>query len=186
MAEQRHNVLKDHAYDGIQEYDNPMPGWWVWGFILTIIFAFPYWAWYHMTDGHGIYAELEADMARAAELAPKLEEGREAMLAYLDDAAILERGAKVFAGTCAACHMVDGGGSVGPNLTDDRWKNVNAIEDLVGIVRDGVPGTAMVPNGPTMSQQDIVSVAAYSATLMGTTPAVAKDAEGDIVLSSWQ
>ena len=50
-----------------------MPGWWVWGFILTIIFAFPYWAWYHMTDGHGIYAELEAGWA--AVLGPAAVEG---------------------------------------------------------------------------------------------------------------
>ncbi len=83
MADHQENVLTDHAYDGIQEYDNPMPGWWVWGFILTVIFAFPYWAWFHMSDGHGIIAEFEADMARAEALAPRLDESKAAMLGYL-------------------------------------------------------------------------------------------------------
>lgn len=181
MADQRENVLTDHAYDGIQEYDNPMPGWWVWSFILTIIFAFPYWAYFHLSGDRGIYAQLEDDMDRAAELAPKLDESEEAMLGYLDDPEVLARGEKVFQGSCAACHTADGGGLIGPNLTDEYYKNAKGIEDFVWIVRDGVDGTTMVANANLLSQQDIVKVAAYAASLRGTTPASPKEPEGEVI-----
>jgi len=191
MADHQKNVLTDHAYDGIQEYDNPMPGWWVWGFILTIIFAFPYWAWFHLSEDRGIYAQLDEDMARAEALAPKLEETKEALLSYLDDDEIVARGEKVFGGVCSACHTPDGGGlnGLGPNLTDDRWKLISSIEQIVPLVRDGYKpesGAEMPAHSMTHSQQEIVSVSVYVATLLGTEPSNPKEPEGDIVLSSWQ
>jgi len=60
------DVILDHSYDGIQEYDNPLPGWWKAIFLASIAFALPYAAWYHFMDGNGIYDQYAADVAAQA------------------------------------------------------------------------------------------------------------------------
>ncbi|MDF1798627.1 MAG: cbb3-type cytochrome c oxidase N-terminal domain-containing protein [Planctomycetota bacterium] len=179
MADQPHDVLTDHAYDGIEEYDNPMPGWWVWSFILSIIFAFPYWAWYHFADGRGVYAEHEADMERAAQLAPKLDESKQAMLGYLDNPEILAAGQQLFVAKCASCHLADGGGLVGPNMCDDNYNNIRSIEDIITVVRTGIAEKGMPAHELLLRQQQIVQVSAFTASLRGTTPATAKEPLGE-------
>ena len=181
MSNNEENVILDHAYDGIQEYDNPMPGWWVWSFILTIVFAFPYWAWFHLSDGHSMIDEYNAEVARAELLAPKLDESEAAMLGYLDDPDVLARGAKTFKEICSVCHMPDGGGSVGPNMTDDSYIHIKGITDFMSVIRKGVPNKGMSAYEATLRQQEIVQVAAYMASLRGTTPANPKEAQGEVI-----
>ncbi len=187
MSDNQENVLTDHAYDGIQEYDNPMPGWWVWSFILTILFAVPYWAWFHLSEGHSIYDELAAAVVAAENSAPKLDESPEAMLGYLSDPEILAKGKAVFLGTgiCASCHVADGGGLVGPNLTDDSYIHVKQISDIMSVVRKGVIEKGMPAREGSLRQQEIVAVAAYVASMRGTTPASPKAAEGEVI-APWQ
>jgi len=187
MSDQQENVLTDHAYDGIQEYDNPMPGWWVWLFILTIIFAFPYWAWFHLSEGHGIYDELSAAISAAEDLAPKLDESKEAMLGYLANQDILTRGQAVFVARCASCHLADGGGLVGPNMCDDSYINVKEITDIPAVVRRGVILKGMPAREGLLRQQAIVQVSAFVASLRGTTPANPKPGgpQGEPI-SPWQ
>lgn len=181
MSDIQQDVLTDHAYDGIQEYDNPMPGWWVWSFIITIVFAFPYWAWYHLADGHSLKDEYAAQIAEAEALAPKLDESKEAMLGYLEDQDVLMRGAKTFSSICAACHFKDGGGLVGPNMTDDYYLHVRDITDFLTVIRNGVPEKGMASYEGTLRQQQIVQVAAYMASLRGTTPENPKEPQGEII-----
>jgi len=181
MSESQENVLTDHAYDGIQEYDNPMPGWWVWSFIITIAFAFPYWAWYHLADGHSLHDEYDASVVAAELLAPKLDESKEAMLGYLDNPDVLARGAERFAATCAACHFADGGGLVGPNMCDDNYIHIKEITDFMAVIRTGVLEKGMAPYEGILRQQEIVQVAAYMASLRGTKPSNPKEPQGDVI-----
>jgi len=121
--------LLDHSYDGIQEFDNPLPRWWVWIFWACIAFA----AFYGLVPGNplrgpGRMAEYRAAMAEAARLHPAAAEVSEAsLLAITKDAAALAAGKQVFVTTCAPCHRPDGGGLIGPNLTDDYWLHGGTI-----------------------------------------------------------
>jgi cytochrome c oxidase cbb3-type subunit 3 len=72
---------------------------------------------------------------------------------------------------------------VGPNLTDDQYLRINALVDFVPIIRDGIPEKGMTAgaiNG-LKTQADIIRMAAYVATLRGTTPATPKAAEGEVI-----
>lgn len=185
MPKSEENVILSHSYDGIQEYDNPMPGWWVWSFILTIVFAFPYWAWFHLKDGNSMIDEYNASVAAAELLAPKLDESEQAMLGYLNDPDVLERGAKTYKAICSVCHLPDGGGSVGPNMTDDAYLHIKTIGDFLPVIRKGVPSKGMSAYESILRQQQIVQVAAYMASIRGTVPSNPKPAQGEVI-APWQ
>ena len=182
MSTEPEDVLLDHAYDGIQEYDNPMPGWWVWAFIATIVFAPFYFFYYHMSgEDRGIYAELEDDLAAASSSGTQLAETNAALLGYLEDPEIMERGKAIFDTQCMPCHSPDGGGLVGPNLTDDYYKNIKRLGDIGGTVEDGVATTAMLGWRGRLHSNEIVMVSAYVASLRGTNVPGGLAPEGEVI-----
>src|SRR5210317_586533 len=127
MAE--HDRLKDHNYDGIQEYDNPMPGWWTWTFILTTVFGVVYVLGIHVFDFVNTYeddlaagqAELHAIQAAYAAENPVANFDEEAIMQYVGDPAQIEAGAGHYNTYCMVCHGDAGQGLIGPNLTDKYW-----------------------------------------------------------------
>ena len=180
---QEDNLL-DHNYDGIQEFDNPLPGWWKAIFWACILFAVPYTWWYHFADGNSVYDRYEADVA--AKIAREGGDGpvaadAAAILAAMNDPTRLALGKAKYGTICFACHAADGGGVIGlgPNMCDDSYKNITKLGDFVGVIVNGIPGTAMV--GQTLSPNEVVNVAAYMASLRGTTPANPKDPEGEVI-----
>jgi len=187
MSDQKHNEMLDHNYDGIQEYDNPLPTWWVWIFWATIVFSLVYFIYYHILAGPTIHDEYEKERAdwnsRMAELVPPV--ATEADLqAILADPAQLQSGAAVYSAKCAACHAPDGGGMVGlgPNFTDDYWKTGDgSLASIQDVVLKGVPGTAMVPLEQQLKPDELRQVVAYIKSLHGTTPANPKEPEGQLV-----
>jgi len=180
------NRLLDHNYDGIQEYDNPMPRWWVWLFWITIIFAEVYFIYYHLGPGptvHDEYAEEMADWdARLVDLAPKtLSEGD--LQAIFADPQRVAAGHEVFTAKCAACHQPDGGGvaGLGPNLCDNHWKNGDgSLSAIYKTVREGVTGTAMQAWDQLLKPEELQNVVAFARSLHGTTPANPKEPEGQL------
>jgi len=83
------------------------------------------------------------------------------------DAAVLENGRQTYAKFCAPCHRMDGGGLVGPNLTDDYWIHGGAFADNVKIIWDGVPAKGMITWKTVLKPDEIYSVASYIYTLRG-------------------
>jgi len=81
---------------------------------------------------------------------------------------------------CAACHLADGGGMVGPNLTDKYWINGGDMASIIKVINEGVPAKGMIPWAGQLSAEKIEQVAAYIYSLEGTTPATPKAAEGDM------
>ena len=142
--------LTDHNYDGIQEYDNPLPGWWTWLFIGSFLFAILYVVLFHMgAEGRSIhdqYTNHSADIfeLRFAEIGD-LEPDKETILHYMNDPEWLTVGKVVYTTHCVSCHGADGGGLVGPNLTEDHWKNVRKIEDIAA---SGFNLDVVNPNAP--------------------------------------
>ena len=176
--------LIEHEYDGIQEFDNPMPRWWVTTFWGTIIFSGLYLLNVGpIGAGAGRIAQYEADMAAWREAHPT-DQGTvdsEALLALAGDHEVLEEGKEIFARTCAACHGPDGGGVIGPNLTDNAWIHGGTIAEIHAVVSEGVLAKGMPAWGRQLTPAQVNAAVAYVWSLQGTTPANPKAAEGAVV-----
>ncbi len=169
--EQKQDVLLHHSYDGIQEYDNPLPGWWSALFFATFVFSIFYIMYYHSgVEGRTIHDEYSKDasavfeqrFAQIGELSPD----RETLLKYMNDPQWRMVGESVFKANCVSCHGPGGRGGVGPNLTDDFWKHVRTIEDIPRIISDGAANGAMPAWRNRLSHANqIVLTAAYVASL---------------------
>ncbi len=184
--EEEHDVMLDHDYDGIKELDNVLPPWWVNLFYLTIIFAFVYLVRFHVFNDYDQASEFETEMAIAkAEVekykltAPDLMNKEKVTL--LTDAAALAEGKSIFEAKCVACHKSDGGGSIGPNLTDNHWILGGGIKNVFNtIMEGGREGKGMVPWKTEIKPSDIQKVASYVLSLQGTNPKDGKTPEGDV------
>lgn len=176
--------LLEHSYDGIQEYDNPMPQWWVITFWITIAFAIIYYLnpW-NFGTGSGSVAEYEKDMAafRAAHPANTGGGDTRTLLAAAGRREDVAKGQRVWAARCAACHGADGGGLIGPNLTDDAWLHGETIGDIYATVNNGILAKGMPAWGKLLKPDEMEHVVAYVWTLQGTSPAKPKAAEGVVV-----
>lgn len=180
-------VMEDHEYDGIQEYDNNLPKWWVWKFVLTIIFSVLYMFWLHWGGtGQSLWEEYQAarQEAELQQLAQQKQEdslSEDQLLALVDQPTVMNSAEQTFIVNCSSCHANDGGGIVGPNLTDEYWIHGNKITDFVQIIREGVPEKGMVPWKGILTQEEIYNLAAYVESLKGTQPADPKKPEGELV-----
>ncbi|MEZ0314180.1 MAG: cbb3-type cytochrome c oxidase N-terminal domain-containing protein, partial [Myxococcota bacterium] len=163
----------EHVYDGIRELDNPMPTWWVASWFVTIVFSYFYVV--HMdNDGTGVLDEykvaVNAQAARDAAAALALGEVSESSLAVLaKDPATMAQARTRFVSTCAVCHGERGEGVIGPNLTDNYWKNCDG--DLVGVhhvIDVGVPTRGMPAWGKQLDPIELRKLAAFVGTLAGT------------------
>jgi len=180
-APQDDSRLIDHTYDGIQEFDNPLPRWWVYLFYATIVFSILY-----LLNipgigvGRGRLADYEAEVAawRAAHPQDAGAPSPEQLAAVAADEQALSAGRAVYATNCASCHRADGGGMIGPNLTDDYWLHGASLSDIHRTVVEGVVAKGMPNWGKLLRPTDVSSVTVYVASLRGTSPAGAKAPEG--------
>lgn len=177
--------LEDHEYDGIREYDNPTPGWWWLLFWLTFVYGVGYFLWYEVADKNaGIYdeyqAHVEQDIALSLAKLGKLEADPSTVLELMgqDDALLL--GQTIFTTNCASCHAKDGAGLVGPNLTDESYKNLTDLSGLIDVVENGAANGAMPAWKNRLLGNDLVLVTAYTAALRGKNLS-GKAAEGQAI-----
>lgn len=158
MAETR-----EHNFDGIEEYDNPLPRWWVQGFLLSILFALVYcilfpstWFWDGLL-GWSSQKRYEAQVASAPQV--RASPGA-ALTVDLSDPALVAAGKGIFAVRCAVCHGPRGEGKIGPSLVSGPWKYGGKPADVLATISGGRPG-GMPPWGKVLSSQEIQQVAAY-------------------------
>lgn len=184
--EEEGEIILDHNYDGIKELDNKLPPWWLYGFYVTIIFGVIYMARYHVFQGPDQVTEFET----------KMEEARIAVEAYkatakdLVDASTVETltedsdisaGKGLFVKSCAVCHLPNGGGLTGPNLTDEYWILGGGINNIFNTISEGGrAGKGMVPWKNTFSPNEIAQLGSYILSLQGTNPENGKDPEGEL------
>lgn len=185
--EKEADIMLDHNYDGIRELDNHLPPWWKWLFYLTIVFAGIYLLFYHVTDTLPLPTqEYQNEVALAQEQARKLQAANpvaaidETNVTVTTDALALADGKQTFLNNCASCHRKDGGGDIGPNLTDEYWKHGGDVKDIFKIVRHGVQGTNMIAWEGFISPEKMQNVASYILTLKGSNPENPKKPEGEI------
>jgi cytochrome c oxidase cbb3-type subunit 3 len=177
--------LLDHSYDGIREYDNPMPRWWLLTFAGTIIFSIIYlFNVGPVGNGEGRIADYDADVARFAALHPQptaADAPVDRLLALSGNQAALADGKQVYATNCAVCHRPDGGGLIGPNLADANWIHGGAVSDIYRTVVSGVLDKGMPPWGKTLKPEQVEAVVAYVASLKGSNPPNPKAPQGELV-----
>ena len=180
------DIILDHNYDGIHELDNVLPPWWVYMFYATMIFAFVYIVRFHVVKEYNQTQEFEMEVA-AANLA--IEEYKKTAKDLVDvntvvrltETSDLTNGKKIFESNCVACHMADGGGGIGPNLTDEYWILGGGIKNVFRTISEGGrDGKGMVSWKAILKPAEMAQVASYVLTFEGTTPANPKAAEGEL------
>lgn len=176
MSNETTNPLTDHAYDGIQEYDNPLPGWWKWMFVGSIVFSAFYLMYFHIgAPGRSIQEQYDAELAYNTRLQFKeigdLQPDEATILEYMQKESWVKIGQVVFKTHCVSCHGRDGEGKVGPNLTDEVYKNVRDLEGIANVISRGAANGAMPAWGTRLHPNEVVLVSAYVASLRGSLPA---------------
>jgi cytochrome c oxidase cbb3-type subunit 3 len=178
VSDKDQDALLSHDADGIREFDNALPRWWLYGFYFTIVFAFGYVINYHVLTtpvlGHRTLAEdYAAEMIAARAAYPCASRG--GAVAALTDASSLSKGAEIFNGTknlCHTCHRKDLGGVIGPNLTDARWLHGCTAAEMVNNVKSGFPPKGMLPfgSGQRLSDDEVLQVVSYVISKRGSNP----------------
>ncbi len=165
-----------HVWDeDLQEYNNPLPRWWLWLFYITIIFGLIYLALY---PGLGNYKGLlgwtekgqyEQEMAKAkAEYGPLFAKYEaQPIPALLGEPKALQIGQSLFLNYCASCHGSDAHGGPGfPNLADNDWLHGGTPEAIQKTILDGRTGV-MPPWGSVLGEAGVNEVANYVLSLSG-------------------
>lgn len=184
--EQEEEIILDHNYDGIKELDNSLPPWWVYMFYATIVFAVVYLVRFEVLDGDNQVTEYNKAVAEAKASLDKYKETATDLIdistvTLLTDAKDLKRGKAIFNLNCVACHIADGGGSIGPNLTDEYWILGGGIKNVFKTVSEGGrDGKGMVAWNKILKPADVAKVSSYILSLQGTTPANPKKPEGEL------
>ncbi len=169
------NALTDHAYDGIQEFDNPLPGWWKWMFVGSIVFSVFYAMYFHIgAPGRSVADQYDTALAANTRLQfseiGDLEPTADNILLYANKKSWVNVGQTIFKTNCVSCHGRYGEGKVGPNLTDDFFKNVRKVEDIARVIIKGAGNGAMPAWANRLHPNEVVLVSAYVSSLRGTQP----------------
>ncbi len=181
--EKEKDILLDHDYDGIKELDNRVPPWFSYLFYATIIFGIYYLLNFHVLKSGALQTEeYKQEMHFAALQKADLERSgalvNEQTVTLLSDADALSEGKTIFTANCIACHGPQGGGLIGPNLTDNYWLQGGGIKNIFTTIKYGVPAKGMISWQTQLDAKQIQAVASYVISLHGTNPANAKQPEG--------
>jgi len=184
--EQEGEIVLDHNYDGIKELDNTLPPWWVYMFYATIVFAVVYLVRYEVFGDTNQIQEYEIAVAQAkVDIAEYKRTAKDLVdvntVELLTEASDLSAGKAIFTANCIACHKADGGGGIGPNLTDRNWILGGGIKNVFNTISEGGrDGKGMVAWKTDLKPAEMAQVTSYVLSFEGTTPAEPKAAEGDI------
>ena len=174
--------VREHTFDGIREFDNRLPNWWLWTLYLTVIFSVGYWIHYH-TLGTGAlpmaaYHQDSAAMAEArAEEAARNPVTDEVLLEMSKSAGSVSAGEAIFTIHCVQCHQADLSGGLGPNLTDEWFLHGGMPTDIYATVAGGAPNGMQAWEG-IIGKTKVMQVVAYVMTQVGSNrPGKAHDAD---------
>jgi cytochrome c oxidase cbb3-type subunit III len=153
------NRLLGHAddNDGIDEYDNPLPDWWLGLFWLTIIWAVGYTLHYHVIADRSQEKALAAEIARAEARWPS----SAGTGPFVVTDALAEAGRPIYMTNCAACHGQDLEGGIGVALRDGEWLHGSEPDQVLRTVSEGVPAKGMPGWAPILGPERVRQVTAY-------------------------
>ncbi len=180
------DVLTTHEYDGIREFDNPMPGWWTWIFVATVVWSGVYVVGLQLAFIPDVEDDLRAEVAVQQKLAAAVQAAAppvtpEMLAGVVTDGSNIKKGESVFKMQCAACHGDKGQGLIGPNLTDRVWIHGYEPTDVYRVVDEGVPANGMPAWGSILPRSEVLAVVAFVESLRGTNVAGGKEPQGEIM-----
>jgi cytochrome c oxidase cbb3-type subunit 3 len=181
--------LKSSNYDGIREYDNDLPAWWLYLFYVTIVFGVVYTAYYELLGGPtqeqtltAQMADIEAIKAAAKANAPvAAEQSEEQLLALVSSEERIEEGEELYVSRCASCHGQQAQGLIGPNLTDDHWIHGGTLKEIKAVIENGVLAKGMLAWKGILSDEEILNSVAFIHSVKGSNPPNPKTPEGEKV-----
>jgi cytochrome c oxidase cbb3-type subunit 3 len=167
-----------HVWDeDLRELNNPLPRWWMWLFVITLVFSAVYLAFYPgLGASKGVLGwtsvgqfDAEQDKARAA-MAPVYAKFTSMTAEQLArDSTAMGIGGRLFLNNCAQCHGSDGRGSKGfPNLTDNDWLGAGTPEYIAKTITEGRVGMMPTMAAAVGSSEDVKNVANYVLSLSGS------------------
>ncbi len=179
------NADKHHVYDDIVEHDNKLPLWWQITLYGAILFGIVYWFGRRMesiqSPAEAYASDVAAERAAEAERARARGTIDDAMLSTIaKDPTTLAQGKEIFVTQCAACHKPDGGGNIGPNLTDSYWLHGNRPTDIYKDVTEGWPAKGMPTWGPVLGEARVEAVVAYVISIENTNVPGGKAPQGEL------
>lgn len=163
--------IRKHVFDGIQEYDQRLPNWWLYTLYGTIVFAIFYWFAYMIAGimpGDG--EEVDAAMARvaAAKMASSIDVSDDGKFWEMSrNPVFVEAGKQAYQANCIACHLASLRGksesptAIGPDLTDTAWIHGGSPKEIYGTASKGVITKGMPAWEPVLGQKKTVEVVAY-------------------------
>jgi len=183
-VEREQEILLSHDYDGIKELDNRIPPWFSALFYGTIIWGIIYLMVFHVFDSGSVQEkEYLAEVQQANfEKQILIKSGvfiNEETVTASNDPAVLNEGKEIYTKNCLACHGQDGGGLVGPNLTDEFWIHGGGIKNIFKVIKYGVPQKGMISWQTQLDPNKMKAVGSYILTFQGTKPANGKQPEGE-------
>lgn len=146
--------------DGIEEFDNPMPNWWLGLFYLTIVWAVAYVAYYHFIAHRSEVKVLAEEMIAAERRWPRQAAAAAATTLDITEEAV-QAGEAIYKANCVACHGAAMTGGIGPNLLDTVWIHGGKPEEILHTITVGVPEKGMLTWGPILGPEKVAQVAAY-------------------------
>lgn len=155
--------IRAHVFDGIAEYDNKLPNWWLMTLYASIVFAIGYWmATQHFgrtTDGESVTATVQE--IRAAKLAAAGNYDDAALSEMSRTASVVAAGAAIYKANCVACHGDSLQGGIGFNLVDATWVHGGKPAEIMHTVTEGVLVKGMPAWGPVLGPNKTAEVVAF-------------------------
>lgn len=145
--------------DGIEEYDNRLPRWWVGLFLFTVAWSPAYAVHYHFIAERSQAGEYDAEIAAAAEKWPQMSAEQAASMVVTDD--VIAEGKAIYQTNCVACHGANLEGGIGANLTDQEWIHGGTREEIAAVITNGVAAKGMPGWGPILGPEKVAKVAAF-------------------------
>lgn len=193
MSKRPQDPLLEHEYDGIREYDNPCPTWWHAIFLVCVVFSVFYFIFFQIapyagTNGWSVEEAYDETVSvslqqQFAEIG-ELEVNEENVRKYMDEPDWLKVGEATFKMHCKSCHAEDGSGLVGPNLTDEHYKNVKRLGDIATVIEQGAANGSMPAWRTRFHPNVTVMVSAYVANMRGRNLTGPRGTEGSVI-PSW-
>jgi cytochrome c oxidase cbb3-type subunit 3 len=164
--------LRPHTYDGIREYNQRLPNWWLFTLYGAIIFAVGYWGYYQWIRAapqgprqvEAMMTQIEA-IKLANTAANRVDDP--SLWAMSRNPVFIQSGKKTFEANCVPCHLASLRGksenpqAIGPDLTDQIWIHGGRPTDSFKVVQQGVPAKGMPTWGPILGDRRIGEVVAY-------------------------
>ena len=157
--------LRPHTYDGIQEYDQRLPNWWLYTLYGSIVLAIVYWFAYETARiMPADTARVDTAMAQiaATRMTSSIDVTNDAKFWEMSrNPVFLDAGKATFNSMCAACHTVNLTGGVGPSLVSTEWIHGGTPKEIFRTVNEGVPAKGMAAWGPVLGQKKVAEVVSY-------------------------